>query len=77
MPHQSIVVHAVRSPLAQLKHDQFGPAQAWPGLLSTVPGLAQPVNRVRAWTVTPVHVLARLSKELASRPKAARLSQQP
>ena len=54
-----IDVHAARSPLAHPKHGQFGPAQARPGPVQIVPGLARPAPRARAWAVTPARGLAR------------------
>ena len=71
---QSIDVHAARSPLARPKHGQFGPAQAWHGPVQTVPGLARPAPRARAWAVTPAHGLARPGTELASRPGSGPLT---
>jgi len=72
----TIVGHAARNPLTWPKHIHFGPAQARPGRLRTVPGLARLVNRVRAWAVTPARGLARLSTELAARPDIGPLTPQ-
>ena len=71
-----IDVHAARSLLARPKHGQFGPAQARHGPVQTVPGLARPAHRARAWAVTPARGLARLSTELAARPDIGPLTPQ-
>ena len=72
----TIVGHAARNPLTWPKHIHFGPAQARPARLRTVPGLARLVNRVRAWAVTPARGLARLSTELVARPDIGPLTPQ-
>ena len=71
MRNRAIVVHAARSPLARPKHGQFGPAQARPGPLPVVPGLARPVNRARAWAGTPARGLARPGTEFVCWPDKA------
>jgi hypothetical protein len=42
-----------RSTAAHPKVRRFSPTQARHGLVTTVPGLARPVFRARAWAATP------------------------
>ena len=69
-----IDVYAARNPLARPKHGQFGPAQARPDPVQSVPGLARPAPRARAWAVTPARGLARPGTELAGRPGSGPLT---
>jgi hypothetical protein len=65
---ETIVVHAARSPIARPIARFFGPAQTRPGPLPVVLGLARPVNRARAWAVTPARGPARPGTELTGWP---------